>query len=170
MTEPLDMDVQIEVRGKSISVEELLSIDETDMSNEFATQAARYAFFAVMDAEAEHLYLKASQFRKETEAEAFADYKADMSLVPPGSKSVTDGFANQLVQLDATCVNARLDELDARRKHRLMKAISYAFHMRADMLRSLGTSLRHEEDMTGMSVKTSPSDGLRNELRKRIAG
>lgn len=159
-------DVEMKLNGKEISVKELLEIDEADLSTEFAAQAARYAYFAVLEAQAERKLLDATEARKIEEATAFAYYKSDSESIPAGSKSVTDGYANQLVRLDEDCIEAKRLEIDLQHDYKIMRAISAAFHMRADMLRSLGAALRHEQDMTGMATRENSGNDWKRKARK----
>ena len=152
-----DLDVTINVVDKEVSVKDLLSIDNTDLSTEFAAQAARYAYFAVLTDQAEDAYLKAKRLREEVEAEAFLEYKNDAKLIPNGSRTVSDPLTDKYVASDEGVVEEKQDEEEARLRFKLMKSITSAFHQRASMLQSMGAHLRHEEDMTDMHVNDSIS-------------
>lgn len=159
-------DIDVTLSGKKVSVKELLEIDEADLSTEFAAQAARYAYFAVLEAKSERRLSEAVEARKIEEAEAFAFYKSDPESIPQGSKTVTDGYANQLVKLDDICIAAKQLEIDLQYDYKILRAVSAAFHMRADMLRSLGAALRHEQDMTGMATRENPGNDWKRKSGK----
>jgi len=167
MANGLKLDVKVEIDGKMLSIEELLRIDQTDISNEFAAQASRYAYFSVLEAEAEWGLADAVRLRKEAEATAFTLYKNNEDFIPPGSRSVSDGYASQLVDLDNNVKKARVEEADAQYEYRLMRALATSFHQRADMLQSLGVMLRSEMDMTGMAVREDMGNSLRRTIDKR---
>jgi hypothetical protein len=161
----MNLDITIHVDGKDLNTQELLTIDEANLNDEYATQAARYAYFAVLTAQAEKAWKQAERLRKRVEADAFIEYKSDEELIPKGSRTVSDSLANSYVDSDEEVLSARRDELEAEHQYKLMRAISTAFYQRADMLQSLGAQLRHESDMTGMHVDNPGSD-----LRRHISG
>lgn len=163
----LDTNITVELDGKDVDTQDLLAINEADLSTEYATQAARFAWIAVIKADAKREWAEAERVRKEDEAKAFVDYKNSDDLVPPGSKSVSDGYAAQLVQSDPDCNDARKRENEAEYNYRLLEALTDALSMRANMLVSLGADLRTERDQTGMKILENPGDALKNHLRSR---
>lgn len=163
----LDLDVSVELGDRIIHSKELLDINEADLSTEYAAQASRFAYVAVLAAEAKALWAEAERRRKDEEALAFAEYKNNPANIPDGSRSVTDGFAGQLVQADETCNELRKEENEAERKYRVLSALSDALEMRASMLITLGADLRAERDQTGLKTLENPSDSVKEHLRRK---
>jgi len=165
----LDLNIRVEIGGKDVSVSELLSIDETDLSSEYAAQAARFAYVAVLKAQAKRQWGEAERARKENEAYAFVAYKSDTEQIPKGSKTVTDGFAKQLVESDPEVNDLRKKEIEAEYGYRVLEALSDALAQRAQMLISLGADLRQEMDQTSMRLNETPNDRLKERLMQRHA-
>ncbi len=149
----LDFDVTVQVGGKAVSVRDLLDVDETSLSNEYATQSARYAYFAVLEAQAHGLWQAAKEAREREEATAFIEFKDDAELIPKGSRSVSDKLAQELVAGDEQCGSWRAAEMDAEHNDLILRAVTRAFYMRASMLQSFGANARHEQDMDGISIR-----------------
>lgn len=149
----LDFDVTVHVDGKDVSVRDLLDIDETNLSNEYASQSARYAYFAVLEQQAHVIWQQAKEAREREEAAAFVSYKNDESQVPKGGRSVSDKLAEELVSDDAECNVAKDIEMEAEHDYLVLRAVTRAFYMRASMLQSFGANLRHEHDMDGISIR-----------------
>lgn len=164
----LDFDVTVVVDGKDISVRELLDIDETDLSNEYATQSARYAYFAVLEAQAYALWQGAKEACNREEGAAFVEYKNDESAIPKGGRSVSDALAKELVAGDESCCSYRLAMMDAEHSYLILRAVTRSFYMRANMLQSFGANVRHEHDMDGLAVSASPSDKSVARLKDHI--
>lgn len=166
----LDLDVKVAVDGKVYRVGDVMDVDQADLPNEFAAQAALYAYFAVLAAEAEAAYDKAVDERKDMEAAAYMYYKNDTDSIPSGSRSVSDGTADKLVQTDEEVQEAYDYELASKRDWKILRAMADSLKMRADMLQSIGAHLRHEYDMTGMVTRErrdSTADDLREHIRNR---
>lgn len=163
----INLDVEIDLDGRLVSIKDLLEIDQTAMADEFANQAARYAYFAVLEAEASYQLSEAERRLKVAEADAFISYKHSEEYIPPGSRTVTDELARQLVDLDGKVRAIKETMSNADYEYRLMRALATAFHQRADMLQSLGVMLRAEMDMTGMAVKEDVGDRLRRAVEER---
>ena len=149
-----------------ISTKGLTDIDQADLSNEFATQAARYAYFAVICAEARANRDTAEAFMKRDHAEAFVFYKGSDEHIPDGSRTVTDGLANMLVAQDVDCIRTKNAHIEAERQFRIMDALVKTLEQRANMLISLGAQLRSEADMTGMIIKDNPGNDVRKALER----
>jgi hypothetical protein len=154
---PFELDIKIDVLGKEVDVKELMEIDDTNLSNEFAAQSTRFAYFAVLAAKARLEWMESIRERKQEEAAAFQAFKASDDLIPPGSRGVTDGYASQLVEVDENCVTLRISENKAEYRYRLMEALSSAFQMRGSMLQSIRANLQAEMEMIGMSVQEHPT-------------
>jgi len=165
----LDLNIKVEIGGKDVSVSDLLSVDETDLSSEYAAQAARFAYVAVLKAQAKRQWGETERARKEEEANAFVAYKSDPESIPEGSKTVTDGFAKQLVDSDLAVNDLRKKEIEAEYGYRLLEALSDALSQRAQMLISLGADLRQEMDQTSMHLLESADDRLKERLMQRYA-
>lgn len=154
----LDFDVTVHVDGKDVSVRDLLDIDETNLSNEYASQSARYAYFAVLEQQAHVLWQNAKESREREEAMAFVEFKNGETFIPKGGRSVSDALAKELVIDDVSCCNARDAEMRAEHDYLVLKAVTRAFYMRASMLQSFGANLRHEHDMDGISIREQDGD------------
>jgi len=165
----LDLNIKVEIGGKEVDVNDLLSIDETDLSSEYAAQAARFAYVAVLKAQAKREWGEAERARKENEANAFVDYKSDTTQIPEGSKTVTDGFAKQLVDSDPEVNDLKKEEIQAEYGYRVLEALSDALSQRAQMLISLGADLRQEMDQTSMHLNESPDEHLKERMMRRRA-
>ena len=165
----LDLTISVSIGGKDVSVGDLLSIDETDLSSEYAAQAARFAYVAVLKAQAKREWGEAERTRKEDEAKAFVNYKSDPEQIPTGSKTVTDGFAKQLVDSDAQVNELRQEEIEAEYGYRVLEALSDALGQRAQMLISLGADLRQEMDQTSMHLNESADERVKERLMRRRA-
>jgi len=165
----LDLNIKVEIGGKEVDVGDLLSIDETDLSSEYAAQAARFAYVAVLKAQAKREWGEAERARKENEANAFVDYKSDMTQIPEGSKTITDGFAKQLVDSDPEVNDLKKQEIQAEYGYRVLEALSDALSQRAQMLISLGADLRQEMDQTSMHLNESPDERLKERMMRRRA-
>lgn len=165
------LDTTVEIDGKVLSVSDLLEVDEANLSDEFATQASRFAYFAVLAAQAEHKWLMAKKNTKEIQADAFLAAKEDHENIPVGGKTVSDALAESLALLDEEHAKAQEEELKALRAYKVVRAITDAFEQRMHMLQSLGASIRDEQQMTGMAVKDiNPSDKLRRAIESRKTG
>jgi len=161
-----ELNVQVEIDGKTIETADLLGIDENNLSTEYAAQAARFAYVAVLKARAKRLWMAAEATRKEVEASAFVFYKSDDGSIPTGGKSVSDGLAHELVAADDECVRVKEEEIKAEEDYRLLEALTSALDMRANMLVSLGADLRAERDMTSMRTNEYSDADLRKAVRK----
>jgi len=160
------MDVNIRLQGRKVSIKELLNIDLTDLSSEFAAQAAMYAYIGVLTAEAEKIWNLATRHRKRVEAEAFKYYKDDEHSIPMGSRSVSDSLATHLIAMDEEVIDARTKEIETQFRFNVLRSVTIAFYTRSSMLQSTGATLRHEEDVTGLA--TSERDEVDSELREHI--
>ena len=162
----LDLNIKVEIGGKEVDVGDLLSIDETDLSSEYAAQAARFAYVAVLKAQAKREWGEAERARKENEANAFVDYKSDTTQIPEGSKTITDGFAKQLVDSDPEVNDLKKQEIQAEYGYRVLEALSDALSQRAQMLISLGADLRQEMDQTSMHLNESADERLKERMMR----
>lgn len=156
------LDTTIEVNGKKISINDLLKIDEGDLPTELASQAARFAYFAVIASAARKEWLDTTRLRKEQEAEAFAYVREDKDAEIFGTYGkITDGLANQLVDLDENVSEARKTENEAEYRCRMLQAVADAFSMRATMITQLSADARREMGIMGMGASQPPSEKLK---------
>jgi hypothetical protein len=162
----LDFDVTVHVDGKAVSVRELLAIDETNLSNEYATQSARYVYFATLEAQAHALWQQAKEAREREEAVAFIEFKNDETSIPKGSRSVSDVLAKELVAADDQCLDYRAAEMKAEHDYLVLRAVTRAFYMRSSMLQSFGANMRHEQDMDGISIREK--DTVERSMRRAV--
>jgi hypothetical protein len=163
----MELDVTVTIEGKEIEVSDLLAIDETDLSAEYAAQAARYAYVAVLAAKAKEQWAETERARKEDEAKAFEEYKNASDRIPEGSKYITDGYASQLVQADEVVNQHKKDENAAEYNYRLLLALSDALSMRASMLISLGADQRQEYNQTDMHLNDNLGERTKSALIAR---
>lgn len=162
------LDVTVEAgSAKPFNVRELLDIDQTDLSNEFAQQSALYAYFGVLAVEAERIWQVAVDARKQEEADGFVAYKNDPECIPTGGRTVSDSLADKLVHTDEDYLLCREHELYAQHRYKTLKVIVDALYMRASMLQSIGATLRHEQDMTGLAAYDNPGGELRDAIGRR---
>lgn len=137
-------------REHTFDINELCLIDDTDVSGEFMRQPALYAYFATLQANAEKRLLDAKANTKKEYALADLAAREELSL---NSQKYTESVISAMIQADERYVNAVSEENLAEYDAKLLKAICYALEQRANMLISLGSQIRHEANMTGMSVK-----------------
>jgi len=150
----IDFDVELTINDKPVNVREMLDVNQDDLSNEFAAQASRYAYVAVMAAQAEWAMNEAKDAVKQEEATAFMEAK---KLVGDNGKTITDGQAEQMVKIDEVCVELHQKQNEAEYKFKVLQALAKSFEQRADMLQSLGAKARAEYDMTAMKMSEIPS-------------
>lgn len=144
------------LRGpKKFDIGKLFMVDQNNLSNEFASQASMYAFFAVMTAEADrHLAMQSLLYDQEA---ADADESYRKQLDEAGTK-YTEAVIKSLIVRDEDCIKVKTAKDDAEYQLNILKAIVKAFEQRAMMLQSLGSHLRHEYDMQGMNIRTEEAD------------
>lgn len=149
-----ELDTKVTVEGRAISIKEILEINQQDLNNEFATQAARYAYFGVLAANAQHAWFIAKNKSKELYSALFAEAKADQNNIPAGGRTVSDSTADSLVLLDPEYIEIQQAELDAQLSAQILKVLADSFDQRSRMLHELGNMAANEQRMTGMQVDT----------------
>lgn len=166
MNNDLSTTISIAVDGKErvYSTEELLQIDQTELSEEFASQAARYGYFAALAAAAEADYKHAKHTTELVYAET--DDLVRQEFREAGVKT-TEAAIKSAILLDEDYCQAMDRELAALRNYRLLSALVRALEQRASMLQSLGAHVRHEYDMTDMIIKDA-ADQVSSATRKRL--
>ena len=167
VTSVVDINVQLD-DGKRVSVAGLTEIDQDNLNDEFASQSAKYAYFAVLCAEARVTRDTAQDAYKQEQGDAFVAFKRDEDgEFSINDKPVTDGLANQLVAADDGCAQLKQEYLEAEREFRVLDALVRSLDMRANMLISLGANLRSEAEMDGMHIsERNPGDAARRVLTR----
>ena len=151
-------------RAQVIDIDKLLGIDNTDLITEYSRQAATYAFYASMVAEANHEVAKAKTNKEEAYAEISITVrmefeKDEIKATEPRIKAETT--------IDGDYADAVNAFNEAKHNADTLSAITKALEMRADMLISMGAHMRHEMGMTGMNIKyDSTVDKLKEKLRR----
>ena len=136
---------------------------QSDISEAFRTQASVYAVYAVAAAKLEAAVSKAKDEVKQVEAEAYIQYREEMT--ENGTK-FTEAMLSQIVLLDEEVIAAKDRYANLLETHLVYNAFVWALKQRADMLVSLGLLLRSEMAMTGLNID-SKTDQLKETLRNR---
>lgn len=153
----------VEVDGRVYNVDDLLDIDQNALSDEFASQASRYGYFAVLAAIAEVKMREAKHTVEMTYAEV--DLAVRQELLKRDGKT-TEASVRAEVLLDEQYIADVEAELKAQRDYNVLRALVNALEQRANMLVSLGAHMRHEYEMTDMNTR-DPAVDRAKELRKR---
>lgn len=157
---------KIRVKGKEIDLESVFRISEDDLSREFMQQASMYAYFAVAQAEAEHQANMAELSSDQEQAAADSEFRSQLETQ---GRKFTEAVIKGLVIQD-DIVAGRIKILnDKKYQQKLLKAVCSALEMRAQMLQSLGSHLRHEYEQTGLTTKESQLHTAIDNVKK-IAG
>jgi len=170
MLEIKDATISITLSGveKKFDLNKIFDIDENDLTKEFTSQASVYAYFATAAAEADYEASIGTADQEASYADADKYYRDTLSH--KGEK-YTEGVIRSMVLLDADYDNAVQDELLAKYNARVLKAIVNAMEMRAQMLMSVGSHIRHELDMTGMNIRerqyNKTVDDVKDTIRSR---
>lgn len=136
---------------------------QADISEAFRTQASVYAVYAVAAAKLEAAVSKAKDEVKQIEAEAYIQYREEMT--ENGTK-FTEAMLSQMVLLDEEVIAAKDRYSNLLETHLVYNSFVWALKQRADMLVSLGLLLRSEMAMTGLNID-SKTDQLKETLRSR---
>lgn len=160
--------IVIDGKEKKFDINKIFDIDEEDLTREFTSQATIYAYFATALAKADYDASIATMEEEQTAADADQVYREQ--LTSKGEK-YTEGVIKSMVQQDEEHQEAVKNELAAKYDARLLKAITTALEMRAQMLISVGSHIRHELDMTGMNIRerqfTKTVDDAKEVMRSR---
>jgi len=160
--EKLDRDIfqqTIPLAGKEVTVGELLGIEQTGISYEFSTQAARYAWVAMQCASAEADANESKTSRDSVYAKVELHLREEMKL-----EKTTEAQIKALVLIDPEYLVSVTAENDRLYAYKLLRAITDAMRLRGDMLVSLGAQLRAEMDATGSNIQDT------KEILKSMAG
>jgi len=135
---------------KTFDVVKVLKIDFDNLTEEFATQAAVYAYFAILAPFAE--YTETMLDLAKDQEYAASDDGARKELEAKKEK-YTEAVIKSMVQLDEEYEKAYKAHADAHYDTAIIKAIAKALEQRAEMLISMGAQQRHELNMTGMNIR-----------------
>jgi hypothetical protein len=140
----------VKVKGKAIDLENVFHVEEADLSKEFMQQASMYAYFATAQADAEYNANMAELNKDQEEAAADSEFRAQLDMT---GKKYTEAVIRGLVVRDEAVSKSVRNLNSARYQQKLLKAICSALEMRAQMLQSLGSHLRHEYEQTGLNTR-----------------
>lgn len=166
MTKNQPSEREVKIGAEQINVRDLLTIDETNLSNEYARQASLYGWVVVLVAEAELEASLAKQSRELSYAEAYEYWRKELEKI---HGKVTEAMVSAAVTADGDYIAAKTFESKKESEHRLLRGIADALKMRADMLISLGAHLRAEQDMTNMRVNTNIDDAIKTLKREQAS-
>lgn len=135
---------------QELALDELVPIEEEDLSEEFRTQPARYAYVAMLAAQAESMWNAAKQGTERTKARAD---DAERTAARDAQEKVTEAIIANRVLVRDDVQEAEEIEAGYRYQFLLMRAIVQSMDQRAQMLISLGAHLRAESEQTGMLIR-----------------
>jgi len=150
---------------KEFTVGDIFGVDETDITKEYMQQASLYGFFATAAAMAEEVANRAS-FAKDQEYAA-VDEVTRQKFEMNGVK-FTEAVVRSAILLDEKYKTRVMREIKTEYDAKLLKAIARALEQRADMLVSLGSHLRHESSMTGMSIREHELDNMTKSVKSTL--
>lgn len=150
---------------QELELDNLVPIEEDDLSEEFRTQPARYAYVAMLAAQAESLWMSAKHSTERIRAKADDEERADAR-----GEKVTETMIANRVLLREDVEEAWDVEAAYRYQYLVLKAVVMSMDQRAQMLISLGAHLRAEADQTGMLIRDTKArlDQLASEKRSRL--
>lgn len=152
-------------RHREFDLSEIFSINEDNLSTEFIQQPSIYAYFAMLQANAEHRSGIVEFDKDQEEAAADESFRKELSN---SNVKYTETVIRGLVVRDEEVSKKVSRVLESRYDQKLLKAICSALEMRAAMLQSLGSHLRHEMEQTGMNVKERQFQGAVESVKKVI--
>ena len=143
--------LKLYIAEKVINVDiRMFEINETNLSQELARQAAQYAWLATLAVEAESDMVRKAAMREREYANIDLDFRDEMRA---SGEKCTEGMIRAVVTTDEDYMAAVEAENAAKYQYQLLKMLVRAMEQRANMLISLGAYLRHEESMTGMKIR-----------------
>lgn len=152
-------------KGKTFDLLEIFNVNPDDLSNAFAQQAALYAYFSTLQAEAER-QLSISKFAVDQEyANADEFYRQDMERQ---EKKYTETVIKSLVIRDEDYTKKENSRITLEYEVNLLKSITRALAQRGDMLISLGAMTRQELSMTGMTMRDKAMDDMPKDVKSAI--
>src|SRR3990167_2305323 len=135
MSDEVDVKFTHNGKDKKIVIGELFDIDDTDLTKEFAKQASLYAYFATTQADAERELAMADSIKDQEYATADEFFRKEKE--EQGHK-YTEAVIKSLIMRDEDYLKVLLEYTDADHNVNVLKAITRALQMRAEMLISLG--------------------------------
>lgn len=152
-------------KSRTFSVDDIFTIDETDLTKEFIQQPTLYGFFATAMAAAED-QMNRAEYMKEQEYAA-ADDAARRTMDLNGQK-YTETVIRNMAQMDEQYAEIVEKELQAKYDYKILKSIVNALEQRANMLISVGSHLRHEANMTGMNIRENAALDISTDVKNAI--
>lgn len=140
--------------GTFVDIDKFVPVGD-DISLEFKEQASKYAYIAVLAAQAEAEWQESKTRLKRTYANIDKDTRGRLAVV--GGK-VTEAMVSAEIELTRGYVEDRDEEQFYHRQYLIMRAIETSMKMRADMLVSLGAQLRNEASQLGLTTKKMVRD------------
>ena len=150
---------------KRFDIAKLFSISQENVTDDMATQASQYAFFAVLAVEADRVFAMRSLLCDQAAATADETYRKEFEL---NGNKYTEAVIKSLVIRDKDYLVALDDKMKAEYDLDILKAIVKAFEQRASMLQSLGSQLRYEYGMQGMNTKLVDDEQMVNTVKSAI--
>lgn len=151
--------------------EETLNLDNIvpitgDLSEEFARQPSLYAYVAMMSANCESLYGAAKAGTERTKALTDKEVRRKAKADP--TVKYTEAQIANLITLDKDVEEAEVTEAGYRYQYLVLRALTNAMDMRAQMLISLGAHIRAESEQTGMLIRDTKAK--LDELKRQKPG
>jgi hypothetical protein len=154
-----------EDKYRKFKVEDIFSIDDTDITREFIRQPTLFGFFSVLMANAEFVAGRAKFAAERQYAASDSAVREEAEL---NGNKMTEGAVRAATLLEELYTKAKRKELRTELDWKLLKAIAGALEQRANMLVSLGSQLRHEESMTGMNIRERALQKTVDDVKKNL--
>jgi hypothetical protein len=145
---------------------EIFDIDEANLTQEFAEQSGLFAFFSALWAKSEFNSSVIEFGLEQEQASADADSRSELEAA---GKKYTEAVIRGMISLDEECSKLMESLLGQRYESKLLKAICDALKMRADMLISMGSHIRHEMDSMGLQVKEKKFNKSLEDVKKVVS-
>jgi len=152
-------------KNKKFDLASVFAIDENNLIQEYADQAAVYAFFGALAAKADFDAALIGLSKDQEMAKADDSFRAELER---DGKKYTEPVIKAMIATDEECVKLSESELSAKYDTKILKAVCTALEMRANMLVSLGSHLRHEMDQMGMNIKRRELDSAVDDAKKAM--
>jgi hypothetical protein len=138
--------------GKNIPIDfiDIFYIHEATIDQDYAQQAAIFAYFSTVQAGMEKALNDVKKEVEELYAEGDLDYRAQMDQ--EGEK-YTEGKVKANILLDEDYSKKRDEQIRLEYDVAFIKAVVNALKMRAEMLVSLGANMRQEYGQTDMRLR-----------------
>jgi len=147
-----------------IDTDKLFNIDETNLTREYAKQAALYAYYGKLYNDADRAFMRAEASKDALYAELDIAYREELK-----DEKTTEGKIKSMVITDEQYTKSVNNVIYCQYRRNTLRTILDALKMRADMMISMGAHLRAEYDQTGMTMKYESSiDNMKKALRKDV--